>query len=135
LGVDCSQGGNQGEAVSDVEGGGHLVEGAGGEVVQQAVEAVDWAAIGGDFAGTLAQRGGRGLSRRDDRGVLAGGGGIRVIKQPRFEARAHVPFDMAGEHAQEDMGAHAWRQPMVDWAQVRIDGLEAAKGALDAGEA
>src|SRR5436189_2371590 len=63
------------------------------------------------------------------------GGGIVVIEQHGFEALAHVPFDMAGEHAQEDMGAHPRRQPMVDRSQVQIDGLETAEGALDAGEA
>src|SRR6267154_2694566 len=54
--------------------------------------------------------------------------------QHRFEALAHVPFDMAGEHAQENMGAHPRRQPMVDRSQVQIDSLETAEGALDAGE-
>ena len=134
LGLDWGWGGDQGKAVSRIEGGGHLVEGAGGEVAQQGLEAVDRAAIGGEFAGALAQRGRRGLGRRDDRGALAGGGGEIVVEQHGFEARAHVPFDMTGEPAQEDMGAHPGRQPMVDRAQVQIDGLEAAKGALDPGE-
>src|SRR5215471_5765631 len=135
LGLDRRRGGDQAEAISLVEGAAHLVECAGREVAQQAVKAVDRAAIGGDFAGTLAQRGQRRLSRGDDRGALAGGGsGIVVIEQHRFEALTHVPFDMAGKHAQEDLGAHPRRQPMVDRAQVQIDGLQAAKGALDAGE-
>src|SRR5271155_3455602 len=108
LSLDRGWGGNQGEAVSVVEGGGHLVEGAGGEVAQQGLEAVHRAALGGDFAGALVQRRWRGLGRCDDRGSLAGGGnGIVVVEQHGFEAFAHVPFDMAGEHAQEDMGAPA----------------------------
>src|SRR6267142_1732263 len=74
LGLDRGWGGNQGEAVSVVEGGGHLVERASGEIAQQAVETVNRAAIGGDVAGALTQRGRRGPSRRDDRGTLAGGG-------------------------------------------------------------
>src|SRR5215472_6161725 len=57
LGLDRRRGGDQGEAASLVEGAAHLVECAGREVAQQTVEAVDRAAIGGDFAGTLAQRG------------------------------------------------------------------------------
>src|SRR4029077_9059539 len=101
LGLDWGWSGDQGKAVSRIEGGGHLVEGAGGEVAQQGVEAVDRAAIGGEFAGALAQRGRRGLGRRDDRGALAGGGGEIVVVERTF---AHVPFDMAGEHAQDDMG-------------------------------
>jgi hypothetical protein len=36
--------------------------------------------------------------------------------------------------AQEDIGAHPWRQPVVDRAEVQVDGLRAAKGALDKGE-
>jgi hypothetical protein len=56
------------------------------------------------------------------------------VQQYLFEALAHVPFDMAREHAQEDIGAHSWRQPVVDRAEVQVDGLQAAKGALDKGE-
>ena len=66
LSLDWGWGGNQGKAVSLVESGGHCVDGAGGEVAQQAVEAVDRAAIGGKFAGALAQRRRRGLRGGDD---------------------------------------------------------------------
>jgi hypothetical protein len=41
---------------------------------------------------------------------------------------------MGREQAQKDMGAQARRQPMADRAEVQIDGLQAAKGALDVGE-
>ena len=61
MGLDRGQGGHQRKAVSVVEGGGHLVEGAGGKVAQQAVEAMDRGAIGGEFAGALAQSCRRGL--------------------------------------------------------------------------
>ena len=57
LGLDRGRGSNQGKAVSGVEGGGHLVERAGGEVAQQALEAVHREAIGVEFAGALAQGG------------------------------------------------------------------------------
>jgi hypothetical protein len=57
LGLDWGWVGDQGKAVSVIESGADLVEGAGGEVAQQAMEAVDRAAIGADFAGALAQRG------------------------------------------------------------------------------
>src|ERR1700732_4356579 len=52
LGLDRGRGSNQGNAVSGVEGGGHLVERAGGEVAQQALEAVHREG----FVGALAQR-------------------------------------------------------------------------------
>src|SRR5947209_2222553 len=81
-GLDWGWSCDQGKAVSLIEGGGHLVEGAGGEVAQQALEAVDRSAIGGQFAGALAPRGRRGLGGGDDRGALAGrGAGIVVIEQ------------------------------------------------------
>src|SRR5271168_4458394 len=79
LGLDWGWGSNQGKAVGLVESGGHLVEGAGGKVTQQAVEAVDRTGIGGEFAGTLTQSGRRGLGGGDDRGALAGGGGRNLV--------------------------------------------------------
>ena len=39
---------------------------------------------------------------------------------------AHVPLDVVGEHAQEDVGAHARRGPVVDRADLEIDGLDAS---------
>jgi hypothetical protein len=38
---------------------------------------------------------------------------------------------MIGEHAQEDVGADAVGQPMVDRPNLEIDRLECAEGALD----
>ena len=46
-----------------------------------------------------------------------------------------MPFDMAGEQAQKDVGAHPRGEPVVDRPDVQIDGLQAAEGALDVGEA
>jgi hypothetical protein len=71
-----------------------------------------WLQLGriGEFTGALAQRRRRRLRRGDNRGALAGGGsGIVIIEQHGPQALAHVPFDMAGEHAQEDLGAHPRR--------------------------
>ena len=41
---------------------------------------------------------------------------------------------MVGEHAQEDVGAHAVCQPVVDRADLEIDRLQAAERPLDQGE-
>ena len=60
---------------------------------------------------------------------------VVVIVQHRRERLAHVPFDMIGEHAQQDVGAHARRGPMEDRPQMEIDGLERAERALDLGQA
>jgi hypothetical protein len=47
---------------------------------------------------------------------------------PDFE---HVPLHIAGEHAQEDVDAHAILQPMVDRADLQIHRFERAEGVLD----
>jgi len=134
--LDGGRGGHQREAVSLVESCGHPVQRAGGQITQQALEAVDRSALGGEFAGALAQRGRRRLGGGDDRSALTSGGHrVIIIKQDRFEALAHVPFDVAGEHAEKDMSAHPRGEPVVDRAQVQIDGLEAAKGTLDPSQA
>ena len=101
-------------------------------MAQQALEAVDRAALGGEFAGALA------IAAAGERASVVAPAPpspaalrVIIIKQDRFEALAHVPFDMAGEHAEEDMSA----RPRVDRQDVQIDGLEAAKGALDPSQA
>ena len=58
-----------------------------------------------------------------------------VVEQNGCERVAHVPFEIVGEHAQEDMGAHAIRAPVEDRPDFEFDRLEAAEGALDPGEA
>jgi hypothetical protein len=57
-----------------------------------------------------------------------------IVEQDRFERLAHVPFEIVGEHAQKDVGAHAVVAAMVDGPHLDVEGLEAAKGALDVGE-
>src|SRR5262245_10641221 len=42
-----------------------------------------------------------------------------------------MPFDVAGEHAEKDMSAHPRGEPVVDRAEVQIDGLETPKDGLD----
>ena len=46
-----------------------------------------------------------------------------------------MPFEIIGEHAQEHVGAHARAQPVENRTDVEVCSLEAAKGALDTGEA
>ena len=40
-------------------------------------------------------------------------------------------LDVIGEHAQEDIGAHARRRPVEDRTRMDIDGLQGAERALD----
>ena len=56
---------------------------------------------------------------------------ISLVVEHRGEPGAHVILDMVGEHAQEDVGAHARRRPMEDWTQVDVDGLQGAECTFD----
>jgi hypothetical protein len=54
-----------------------------------------------------------------------------IVEEDRLEGLAHVPFEMVSEHAQEDVSAHAVAVAVVDRADLEVDGLVAAEGALD----
>ena len=87
------------------------IAGERGEIAEQRVEAVhrEGFAIGrvGAFAGGLAlrRRGGLGLGHR--RGALRlARGRIGLVEQHRGEASAHVPLQIIGQHAEQDVRAH-----------------------------
>ena len=46
-----------------------------------------------------------------------------------------MELDVIGEHAEEDVGAHARRGRMEHRADFEIDGLDRAEGALDLAKA
>ena len=46
-----------------------------------------------------------------------------------------MPLQIIGQHAEQDVGAHAWRGPMEHRTQLEIDGLQRTEGVLDAAEA
>ena len=56
---------------------------------------------------------------------------VLVGEEERTQRLLHVPLDVVGEHAQEDVGAHAILVVVVDRAHLEVDGLEGAKRALD----
>ena len=60
---------------------------------------------------------------------------IGLVVEHGGEPGAHVMLDVIGEHAQEDVGAHARRRPVEDRTQMDVDGLQGAERALDPGEA
>jgi hypothetical protein len=64
------------------------------------------------------------LSHRFD-SVLVG-----VVVEHRRQTGAHVPVDVIGEHAEEDVGAHAVGQPVVDRPDLQVDRLQADLGDL-----
>lgn len=119
------QGGRRGD---EVEGHGvfgvgqDAVFGHGGEVTQERVEAVERSVVGGEFGAGLALRLRGTLGWCDHRrpGGLSRGG-IVVIEQDGRERLAHVPLDIVGEHAYQDMGAHALFEPMVNRAHFEVD--------------
>src|SRR6516162_242838 len=59
---------------------------------------------------------------------------IVLVEQHRSEALTHVPFQIIGQHAEQDVRAYSWRDPMEHRTQLKIDGLERAEGVLDAAE-
>src|SRR5208282_3966945 len=97
------------------EGGRDGVFGDGGEVVKQGVEAVDGETIVGSAGGLLGEGGGRSLSLCD-RALAERLGGllVGVVVEHGGQALAHVPFEIIGEHAEEDVGTHAVFEPVVD---------------------
>ena len=59
---------------------------------------------------------------------------VGVVEQHRRQALTHVPFEIVGQHAEEDMRAHAIGQPVIDRPDLEIDGLDAAERPLHQGE-
>ena len=57
-----------------------------------------------------------------------------VVKQKRFESLAQVPFQVAGEHAQEHMSAYMRFAVDINGLHLQPGGLDGAKGALDCGQ-
>ena len=56
---------------------------------------------------------------------------VLVGKHQLAPRLAHVPLDIVGEHAQEDVRPHAVFQMMVDGSDMQIDGLHRTKRPLD----
>ena len=59
---------------------------------------------------------------------------VVVIVEHGRELGTHVPLDMVGQHAQEDVCAHAITEPVVNGANVKIDSFYAPEGSLNLGE-
>ena len=62
------------------------------------------------------------------------GGRIGFVEQHLGEAPAHVPLQIIGQHAEQDVGAHPWCGPVEHRTQLEIDSLQPAEGVLDAAE-
>jgi len=82
-------------------------------------------AVVGASGGLLACGGFGTLGSGDDAGAHRGGGlVVGLVVEHRGELGAHVVLDMIGEHAEQDMGAHARRGPVEDRPQVDVERLQ-----------
>ena len=73
------------------------------------------------------------MRRLDDGLTLRFGGfAIVVIEQDRRQICTHVPLDVVGEHADEDVAAYAILETVMNGTDFQIDGLDRAKRTLDA---
>ena len=108
----------------------HVVEDDGGEIGKQGTEAVDGQSVGAALGGALMFGGVRRL-RGFHRSLARRLRTVRVVvlKQHRRERSAHVPLDIEGEHAEEDMRTDPVFLVDVQGTDIEI-GLGIAKGAL-----
>ena len=61
-------------------------------------------------------------------------GRLGLVEQHRGEALPHVPFQIIGQHAEQDVRAHPGCGPMEHRTQFEIDSFQRAEGVLDAAE-
>ena len=112
----------------------HFVERDGGEIGKQGAEAVGRETVGAVLGGGLMSGGIRrlrGFHRSLARRLRAVG--VVVLKQHWCQRPAHVPLDIEGEHAEEDVGADPVGLVHIQGTDIEI-GLGVAEGALHGGE-
>ena len=92
---------------------------------------------------------GRAVFERVRRGLVVGRGGslgrrdrisrrlrglVFVGEEQAAPRLAHVPLDVIGEDAEENVGAHAILMAVMDWPDLEVDGLDGAECALNVAE-
>lgn len=60
-------------------------------------------------------------------------GALVIVEQNRRESPTHVPFKMAGEHAQQHVSADPVGQAVMDRSELEIDGFDQAEGEFGLG--
>ena len=110
------------------------VAGDGGEIVDESGETVYRITLGRSLRCRLGLCALRHPCRRHDGGTPGLGAfgtlGTLVVEQHRLEFLAHVPFDVVGQHAKEDVGPNPGFAAVVDGPDLQIHGLETAEGAF-----
>ena len=88
------------------------------------------------FLPALARAAGEGRAGAtgEDRAASAAAGSSSS-KSSGAKRAAHVPLDVVGEHAEEDVGADPAFEAVVDGAHLEIDGLVAAERPFDPAQA
>src|SRR5215469_11242912 len=99
------------------------------QVFQPVTETLNGCIVGRAFFARLGQCGCGTAGRRNSR-VLALTG-LFVVEQNRCKLLPHVPFDIVGEHANEDVRFDAVCQTMMNGADVQINALGASERSLD----
>ena len=130
--LQCGGAGDLGEC-RYVLGGLDLVGADGGQVGEQAGEAVHGVVIVGAFARGLLKRWVGALCGGDGVSAFGGGGFVVVDKQDWRESLFHVPADDVGQHAQEHVGAYSIDQPVANRGHIKF-AVEGAEESLDVGE-
>ncbi len=97
-------------------------------MVEQAAEAVAGAAVLVVLAGCLGPGAWRTGGGADG---VAPAGRVLVGVGQGCPGTAQVPDQVAGEHADQDVGADAFFEPVVDGPQVQVVGFDVAEVPLD----
>jgi hypothetical protein len=126
-------GGDHGEC-RHVVVGLNLVGTDGGQVGQQAGEAVHGGVVVGAFMRGFLECLVRALGGGDGVGPFGCGGGfVVVLEQDWCQGLFHVPAEVVGQHPQEQVGTDPVGQPMPDGPHIEF-AVEGAEEPLDRGE-
>ncbi len=102
---------------------------------QQSLEAVKRESVGADAVALLAAHAFRGLGGRDRIASCTLDVEFFVVEEQRSERLAHVPLDVVGEHAQEDVSSDVVLGAVVNGPHQQVHALQAAEGSFDEGQA
>jgi hypothetical protein len=102
--------------------------------VAQRVGVVHRQAVLGASGGLFPDCTGRMLRVRHDARAKLRPPPCRCRRGASSQAPPHVPFEVVGQHAEEDVRPHPLRQPVVHRAHVRVDRLDGPEGSLRAGK-
>jgi hypothetical protein len=95
---------------------------AGGEFGDEGTQTVNGRSVFGEVRVDFLKRG-HGALGRCDRIARCLGGLILIGEQQRPPRFDQMPFDVVGEHAEEDVRPHSALEPVVDRADLQVHGF------------